>query len=48
MNRTINTPYVKQYDENGKVSNLIPAGYPTIGANRKQRRKYMQKANRVK
>ena len=41
MEETLNTPYVKECDENGK---LVPiTGYPTIGSNRQRRRERIQK-----
>ena len=41
MNR-INVPYVKQYDENGKVKPLEGGKYINEHANRKQRRSFLQ------
>jgi hypothetical protein len=43
MQQSLNTTYVKQFDENGVLTNPIPNGYGHVGSNRKARRKYLQK-----
>jgi len=48
MIQNINIPYVKQYDEEGKLTNPITGMYKTTGMNRKQRRQYMQKNKKIK
>lgn len=42
MTQSINTPYVKQYDENGKVLPLENGVYLHLGDNRKKRRDILQ------
>lgn len=39
----MNVPYVKEYDENGVVTNPIRGSYMSEGKNRAERRKSMQK-----
>ena len=39
----MNTPYVKEYDENGVVLNPIIGSYKTESANRQNRRSHLQK-----
>ena len=46
MTPTLNTPYVKRYNDKGELLNPIKGGYYNQGANRKQRREMMQKQNR--
>jgi hypothetical protein len=43
MQQSLNTTYVKKFDENGVLTNPIPSGYGHVGSNRKARRKYLQK-----
>lgn len=38
MKKSLNTPYVKTYDEKGLVSNPIVGSYPNQGDNRRTRR----------
>lgn len=38
MKKSLNTPYVKTYDEKGLVSNPIIGSYPNQGDNRRARR----------
>ena len=42
METIINVPYVKQYDENGKVLPLPKGGYVNEHPNRRQRRQFLQ------
>lgn len=42
MTKSINTPYVKKYDENGKVLPLENGVYLHFGDNRKKRREILQ------
>ena len=43
MEKSMNVPYVKKYDENGRVANLINDSLISEFPNRKERRESMQK-----
>lgn len=46
MEETLNTPYVKKYNDKGELLNPIDGYYLTIGPNRRERRKPLQKKNK--
>lgn len=47
MLRSYNKPYVKRYDENGKITNPIKGAYLTNGLNRRQRREPVRTKRKI-